>query len=293
MILGHSVVGQLSTDEIAKRGWSDHLLGKQLIEVNEFSKDGNFDWLSWIKRNCNEAFLQISIRGSTPVSVINSGNYIFALNPRRGQSLIDGITSNDRRNHMIETTADKRWVGFASRIRGDATHRPVEYAEGFAHVLEQVSVDFASIRYSFINDFKRKVIESHSDAITVWLNHDLTVQKREYQSNELYETYKTWHNANGGSDRLMNIKVWGTLMKGHRCVRHESRRNLVYYSIQEPEVENTIPWAEVDAEFALLSPDAVPIEHKDAAIPEEQLPTATKMSMVRELLRRNAARDDR
>jgi len=42
-----------------------------------------------------------------------------------------------------------------------------------------------------------------------------------------------------------------------------------------------------------MVPDAETVERRDVVIEAEHLPVVPKMSMVRELLRRNAAREDR
>ena len=297
LILGYAAVGQLSAEEISKRGWSDHLMAKQLIEVNEFSQDDHFDWLSWIKRNCNEPFVLISKRGETPISVINTANYIFALNPSKGRDILRGITVNDRRNHMIETTTEKQWVGFASLVREDTIRRPAVYAQGFTWILEQVQVDAAKVRYSFLNDFKRKLISEQEDPITSWLSNDTSLNignntaglsGTEYTSQDLYlNYYKKWakeYNRNGDA---MSLSAWGRLMKAHPCVITTTARNVVHYEIVAAAHEARIDWQQARDEFQTMTKGECPDARPEEELGAETLPVPTKRQIMAELLRKS------
>ena len=286
LILGYNVVGQLSGEEIAKRGWSDHIMAKQLLEVNEFTQDTSFDWLSWIKRNCNEPFLMISQRGQSPVSVINTGNYIFALNPQRGSDILRGISMNDRRNHMIATTDDRQWVGFASYVREASIQRPREFATGFIWVLEQVRIDARVIRYSFVNDFKRSVIESQVDPITVWVENDaMIIPGRNYGSLQLYtDCYREW--AKKYTDRILSLVNWGKLMKGHPAVEMTVNKNKIFYTIRTPEPETVIDWDQAKREFGQMSGGTVDVVTNPSLTPRIFVTNPTPKEIMAEKLRR-------
>lgn len=284
VILGYNVVGQLSGEEISKRGWSDHLMAKQLIEVNEFDQGDSFDWLSWIKRNCNEPFILISKRGSTPITVINTANYLFSLNPKKGQNIITGITANDRRNHMVETTTDKQWVGHASAIRGDAVVKPLEYASGFAAILARVKFNPKIVRYSFVNDYKRRLIESQADPISVWLQNDKSFTLGiDYTSQQLYiDHYKKW--AGTYADKILSHQMWGRYMKSHACVEESTRQNVVYYKLRAQPDEQKIDWALVQEDFDGFGLNQQ-VQPQETAEPTVFIPERSKIDVVREALK--------
>jgi len=149
-LLGSNFVGQLNQTEI-EAGWSDHLLGKMLIESNEFdtsSKMSGKQWNKWIKANCNEPTLNIRQRNVTARNVLNIGNYIFTTNDESPVWL----DKTDRRNQLIKTTDDQYWKEFASIVRVkyvDANKEAV--ARGFGWILDQIDVDMPFISLSLIH----------------------------------------------------------------------------------------------------------------------------------------------
>ena len=297
LILGNGAVGSLSSSDIIK-GWNDHLIGKQLIEVNEFDDGGQkFDWNRWVKAHCNEPTLLIAKRNTTPFAVINTANYIFTTNHECPLN----IGPSDRRNHFVKTTDNADWVRYASAVKTQVIDYPVEMAAGFAFILETVKIDIKFSNYSFINAIKKNILESVNDAVSVWLSEDDKLEKNngyKYKAVDLYDLYSVWTDKFAGTGKKVSIQVWGKMMKKNKYVRHTTERNYNYYTIQDPYLTTVKGWDDVGLEVKKILGDVsiktneiLTDTNNDLEILPKNLPKTTDLEKIRALLRENMEND--
>lgn len=298
LIMGNSAVGGLSSSDIMK-GWNDHLVGKQLIEVNEFDDEGQkFDWDRWVKSHCNEPTLLINKRNTTPFAIINTANYIFTTN----NECPIKIGPSDRRNQFIKTTEDPNWVRFASAIKRQTIDRPIQMAEGFAYILETVKLDLDYSNYSFINKIKKSILESVNNPVSVWLDSDDTLERNNnhsYKATVLYEQYSRWHDDHGGSDRKLSLTAWGKMMSKNKYVRKTIERNYAYYTIQNPDAVDLQAWEDVYQDIAkvLVVDDKnlkqlLTTTNTDLTLDSKDLPNPTRLEKIRAKILQDQQNDD-
>lgn len=215
VIIGSNLFTTLNKSDV-ERGWTHHLMGRTLIEVNELDVHGKNckmtgqEWGVWIKEKCNETSVTFSQRGVDTDPVINIGNYIFTTNDENPVFL----SKTDRRNQMIKTTDDPYWVAYASEFQSQHVQRDInEVAAGFAHILEQVKIDFKFISKAHINEFKAGIQESSSNEVEEWIKTDITIQRDKFcYSAELFEEFKTWcHSARPGKP-VITLQSFGRMM---------------------------------------------------------------------------------
>lgn len=244
-VLGVSAVTKLNQQEIAG-GWNDHLNSAQLIEGDEFDGDIKVNWNNWVKANTCEPLRSVRQRNTTTYTVINTGNYIFASNE---EDPLD-IDPSDRRNHFIKTTDDRHWIGYASTLYQQLISKDAgKIAAGFAAVLESVPVDRQTINYAFINEHKKRILESRQDIVTTWLVNDPVIESRLngetwYLAEVLYKEFKDWFREWHPSDRLPTMTGWGKLMKNNRKRVDEKRssKGQMYLLFKNPAPEKAIDW---------------------------------------------------
>lgn len=246
MILGQEFVGMLNQTEI-EAGWNDHLIGKQLVEINEFdtsSKMSGKAWGKWIKNHTVEVALKIRQRNITAYDVLNIGNYIGASNNIE-QTFVD---AEDRRNQFIQTSSNPFWVKYAANIQINSfKKRPIDVAAGFAYILEQVKVDEELIAKSFNNAIRQGIVSNSTTVIEDWLNNDATVTRDKWvTSTDMFEDFKKWY-VHNVSANFFSITAFGRLMKNSSKVGVKWKRtnaNVQYY-IGQPPVAKVVDLEEV------------------------------------------------
>lgn len=215
LILGAEFVGELNQDEI-EAGWNDHLVGLQLVEVNEFDTSNNKKgwsgqtWGKWIKGHTIEPTLKIRERNKTSYTVLHIGNFIGTSNTVE-QTFID---ADDRRNQFIQTTPDASWVQYATalQIKYFKT-RPLDVASGFAFILDNVKVDLDFIAKSHKNQFRNSIAANTQSIIEEWVDNDPTITKGvKRMAGEWYEEFKNWWRVSHPSDPIPSGTAFGKCM---------------------------------------------------------------------------------
>jgi hypothetical protein len=213
-IMGPELVGELNQDDI-EGGWNDHLLGKCLVEVNEFdtksnSKKGPKGWDQWIKRNTCEPTLNVRERLVGSYSVIHIGNFIFTTNDEAPLYL----DKTDRRNMIVKTTDDPQWKAYASHVkRRLVQHNLKDLAKGFAWILEQVKVDMDLVSSAPMNQAKANVQAAQMDDAEGWVRDDIFVDRDvEMQAMALYGKFKEWFVKTNPSGKVPSSTSWGRQM---------------------------------------------------------------------------------
>jgi len=232
-ILGLEFVGELNQLEI-EAGWNDHLIGLQLVEVNEFdtsSKHGwtGKQWNKWIKGHTIEPTLKIRMRNKTSFEVLHIGNFLGSTNSVD----LDIVERGDRRNQFIKTTEDAYWVQYATAIQLKYIKKqPLKIASGFAFILDQTKVDMDFISKAHINQLKNDIILNDQNPIEEWVENDSTIVKQQWiTASDLYTEFKTWWRGSHPDNVILSLIAFGKLMKTnkHLGIKHKRSAAAVQY----------------------------------------------------------------
>jgi len=240
-VLGKWFVGKLNQSEI-EAGWNDHLVGKQIVEINEFDTGGKMtarQWNAWIKGHTIEPHLKVRKRNTTSYQVPNIGNYIFTGNIVN-QEIAD---KNDRRNQFIQTTSDPFWITYATNLQiSYFKPNPEQLASGFAYVLDQVKVDGSFISRSFKNDIRDNIISINKTLIEDWLDNDSTVSYGVWvSSSTMYDDFKLWYQQSNPSDKIPSATTWGRAMRQDPRVADKRTDTGVKYMISSQALDVLLP----------------------------------------------------
>lgn len=213
IILGPEFVGELNQTEV-EAGWNDHLIGKVLIEVNEFETTGKMSgkqWGTWLKGNTIEPTFRVRERNTRAYTVLHIGNFLGTGNVSGDQDFLD---SEDRRNQTIETSKDPRWVQFATAIQLQHLKKhPKEVASGFAHVLETVKVNLDFIAKANKNQLKMKIAKNNQTIVDEWIGLDFSIKRGVSRpAIEWYESFKYWWKDAHPSDPTPSLTKFGKAM---------------------------------------------------------------------------------
>lgn len=237
-LIGDNMCGKLSKSDL-ERGWTNHLMGKVLIEVDEIdhsgrnSKMSHSDWNLIVKTYCNEETVVFAERNVGTHEVINIGNWIFTVNEENPLR----IAPSDRRNQMIKTTDDPSWVMKASEINIQLIYNKLtETAAGFGSILDAVQYDVTYISHAHDNDFKNNIKNQHVDPVQEWLSSDITViRELTYQARDLYTMFKIWYTDSHPGKHPITESMWGRWMGKRTFVTKTSEKGRMCYKIHHQE----------------------------------------------------------
>ena len=290
--IGYDNFFRMQPQEI-ERGWNDCLVGKQLIEFDEFPRTRRFDWPSWIKRTTIAPELMVSGRGKTQTNIINVGNYVFSLNPRKDGDIIE-MGSTDRRNVFIQGTDDEKWKAYSTGIATRFAQDWQPFAEGWAWVLEQVQLDLKLVNSNHTTALKKEMIENavSEDIIAAWLQNDATLTHNvRYTAAEFWQKYTDWvkiYDPVHYVRNLLSLAKFCTMVKQYPGVQNVKPQNKSYYVIHPVPIVDRV--AKVEAGRAEIETIFVDGIESEAIVVEPVIIEPTKMEQMREHLRRE--RDD-
>lgn len=226
-VLGREFVGKLNQVEI-EAGWNDHIVGKQLIEVNEFETGGKMGpraWGTWIKGHTIEPGFKVRQRNTTSYQVPHIGNFMFTGNVV-DQKIAD---QNDRRNQFIQTTSDIWWVSFATVLQTQHYKQsPETVASGFAFILDRVQVDYTFISRAFKNDIRSIIVSNNKTVVDEWFEYDSGINVEKWiRSKDMYQSFKEWYKEAYPSGHIPSVVVWGKEMVQNKRVQ-KKRENAGY-----------------------------------------------------------------
>lgn len=243
-ILGREFVGKLNQTEV-EAGWNDHLVGKQLIEINEFDTSGKMSpkaWGLWIKAHTIEPEFKVRQRNTTSHQVPHIGNFMITGN-EVDQRIAD---KNDRRNQFIQTSSDIWWTTFATKLQlSFLIPTPERVAGGFAYILDQVQVDHNLIKRAFVNDIRTTIVANNKNIVEEWLDIDDSLIGRGFMSaSKCFEEYFTeWYKKSGtGARETVTKTTWGKLMASHpRVNKKRSNKGFEYEVVEIARVSDLPP----------------------------------------------------
>jgi hypothetical protein len=290
-LLGREFVGKLNQTEI-EAGWNDHIVGKQLIEVNEFepsAKMGPRAWGTWIKGHSIEPAFKVRQRNTTSYYVPHIGNFIFTGN-EVDQRIAD---SNDRRNQFIRTTKDMWWVNFAVNLQQKhVIPEPERTAAGFAYILDQVQVDDKFISRAFKNEIRSLIVGNADSFVDEWFENDASITTERFiLSSEMYETFKNWHRTACPGHTIPTQVTWGRKMGQHARVMKKREAAGAYYWINEHQpVEAAVTSIEdISGEVNTITGDTeitVVYDYDDPEAPRANPQALTPLEKMRAELRK-------
>jgi hypothetical protein len=294
-ILG-GLVGSLNQAEI-EAGWNDHVLGKSLVEVNEFdtgSKMSAAGWEKWLKAHTCEPELLIRQRNTTAYTVINITNYLFTTNDETPTRM----SAADRRNMVVKTTDNPFWKSYASEIKRNLIlPRLQAVAKGFAAILEQVDLDLALIMTAPVTAAKAAIQAAHQPQVEEWLTTDELLPRQDLiPASELYGRYKDWLESACPGHRPLTQAQWGREMSrlaaAGRLIRHRS--NGTRYEIPPAATPSAAKDQRVEAAKSIAAILNEPLDTHEFDIPieDDRVPELTPLQRLATRLRRDAACGD-
>ena len=283
LILGNNVCGSISESEL-KRGWNDYIVGRQLLNIDEFktSKDiSGGEWNNWLKQYTCEPSILITQRNFTPWWTFNIGNYIITANIED----INWLDQSDRRNHMIKTNDHSDAVGFAIEIRTNYVDRcPREVAAGFAWFLERVDVDYNFIGRAQLNLFKSGLLQNSIHEVGEWVQSDPLINRDTWESGiDLYDSYKSWMSRDKPGRQPLTKKSWDKLMATSESVGIFKKRTNqgAMYKISEPVLASAIDTDRAIASITQITNDII-LNNESNIVPElDRLTQLTPLQKIR------------
>lgn len=209
--LGGDTVGKINREEL-QRGWNTQLLGKELIEWDEFkSEKGWRDFNNIIKEYTGNTEVSIMMRNKTPMKVPTISMHLFTTNDERPIL----VEKHDRQNTMIATTNDEYWCQRAKALYDPYTNTFADpnLVSGFCAFLNSFEVDMAFIRKMFMTQTFLELLEYSSDNLTDWWKE--SGHPEEWQQvltkkgspavkewSDVYGAYRNWVQTNANSKPL-------------------------------------------------------------------------------------------
>jgi hypothetical protein len=241
IILGKAFVGKLDQQEV-ERGWTDFLIGLQLVEVNEFDTTKLKFWKNWFKAHTIEPELNAMTRTIGGRIVPHIGNFYFSGNATEQQF----SDINDRRNQFIQTSADKWWVGFATDLQLNYFKPdPEAVASGFAYILDQVKVDHTVISRAFKNELRENIVANSQNEVEEWFENDDSIPWDEWTTaSDLYQDYfaKWFQRSRIGNVIGPTQTSWGKQMGlNKRVVKKRTSSAMEYYISSVAPLEQEMP----------------------------------------------------
>lgn len=215
LLIGTNLCCLLKQSEI-ERGWSDHLMGKVLIEVDELDTSGKGSWSSqkwenWIKEMTIKDEANFAERNVGNHEVINIGNYIFTMNDEAPIYL----DKSDRRNYFVKTTDNAEWVRFAAEVQEQILKvEPAGLAGGFGWFLERIQIDWRFINKGHTNTFKQSIQSSSMSNIEEWVVYDEGMTRDNWiKSSDFHTEYLKWHHRYTPGVEAAGPEKFGRQMK--------------------------------------------------------------------------------
>lgn len=294
LILGSEFVGELNQTEL-ENGWNDHLVGKQLIEVNEFDAKGKWSgsaWSKWLKGHTIEPTFKVRERNKTAYTVLHIGNFLGTSNNIE-QTFID---ANDRRNQFIQTSSNPFWVNFATGIQLKYFKKqPKDVAAGFSYILEQVKVDLDFIAKSNKNQFRNSIASNNQNIIEEWIDQDPTINKGVLiDAREAYESYKQWYRNSHPSDAIPSETAFGKIMSKSEhlgIVKHYGKINQYIFGIVPIIIEQKLEDAVKSINDITHDKDQIVVFDYDIEEPKQNFSDMTALEKMRALLQKKNAQD--
>jgi hypothetical protein len=203
------------------------------------------------------------------------------------------LDETDRRNQIIKTTTDPYWKEWASMIQTTyVIPDPEEIAASFAHILEQVKVDFNLIKSACINAAKADIQECGISHTERWVREDATIHRGHWKdAAALYLKFVDWFKLENPDYKPTTRNMWSREMKKIACVQHAKlgsddfgrRRQTNEFLVADSSEVVSVSRKEVAADFREFTGVEIP-EIMDREPDDDALlsPSRAKLERMRE-----------
>jgi hypothetical protein len=209
--MGARWVGKASAEEM-NRGWTDFLVGKLLMEADEFEigtrKGLNRLYKQWIGND----LLEITKRHVGSFVIPNVVNHVMTTNEVQPISL----GANDRRHTVVHTSNDLMRNALAAGFHKLRPGAKVSAIRGFAAILSAITIDDTLISKPFPTEHRTLLMTWSQSAVERWFAlRDAswsTGEKRTAQN--LFDDFQLWADQHDrrARDHVSNVIMFGKEM---------------------------------------------------------------------------------
>jgi hypothetical protein len=219
-LLGGHTVGKASQEDIAK-GWTDCLLGKELVEWDEFKSPGGWrEFGNLLKEKTGNPILTVNRRNVGVSTHPAVAMHIFSSN--EDKPIL--VEEHDRQNTFIETCDDPTWMARAKALWNQTTREFTDpnMTSGFAALLNETEIDVPFVCAPLMTPKRAYLLGVSEDTVKRWVESGGADDHRSEEKpngtpsrwEDLHDAYKEWVR-----DRTHNkpedLKGFKQAMKNH------------------------------------------------------------------------------
>ena len=162
-LLGSQWVGKASTEEM-NRGWTDFLLGKLMLEADEFEVGSRTGLNRLYKQWIGNDVLEISKRHLGSFTIPNCINHIMTTNEIHPIQL----DRNDRRHTLVHTSDDQSRNALAAAFHRLGKEEKLAAIQGLAAILASINIDDGLISKPFPTEHRASLIAWSAPTVERW-----------------------------------------------------------------------------------------------------------------------------
>jgi hypothetical protein len=215
------------------RGWNDNIVGKLLVEADEFKANDRLDYNSWLKRETTNDVVSITKRNTSSVDIPNLTNWMFTTNDTNPVHIEDG----DRRNVMIRTTDKLEWRDRAHELNL-VLNDSLDMISGFCAILEILEINWDLIKTSFETEMRLSVRANSQTAVEDWLADDTVERGVWLKVKDHFLKYKGWQETYACTSHIKSQRAFAKAMREiaqRGEIKMRESGNCVFYRINDLE----------------------------------------------------------
>jgi hypothetical protein len=210
-LLGPQWVGKASTEEM-NRGWTDFLMGKLVLEADEFEVGSRTGLNRLYKQWIGNDVLEISKRHLGSFTIPNCINHIMTTNEIHPIQL----DRNDRRHTLVHTSDDHSRNALAAAFHKLSKEEKLTAIQGLAAILASLNIDDGFISKPFPTEHRTALIAWSAPPVERWFAAGdvkwAVGEKRPAQ--ELFQNFLSWAEDNDrrAGGQVSNANLFGREM---------------------------------------------------------------------------------
>jgi hypothetical protein len=210
-LLGPQWVGKASTEEM-NRGWTDFLMGKLVLEADEFEVGSRTGLNRLYKQWIGNDVLEVTKRHLGSFTIPNCINHIMTTNEIHPIQL----DRNDRRHTLIHTSDDHSRNALAAAFHKLGKEEKLAAIHGFAAILASINIDDELISKPFPTEHRSALIAWSASAVERWFaSRDAKWAIGERRTaQELFQDFLSWAEDHDrrARDQISNANLFGREM---------------------------------------------------------------------------------
>jgi hypothetical protein len=209
-LLGPQWVGKASTQEM-HRGWTDFLLGKLVLEADEFEVGSRTELNRLYKQWIGNDVLEVSKRHVGSFTIPNCINHVMTTNEIHPIQL----DRNDRRHTLVHTSDDRSRNALAAAFHKLGQEERLAATQGLAAILASINIDDELISKPLPTDHRTALISWSASAVERWFaTWDLKwVVGERRTAKELFQDFLAWaENDHRARTQVSNANLFGREM---------------------------------------------------------------------------------